>query len=68
LFYLYLASWLGSAGFDQRPLLLGDEGTYFVGGHCSISASLNGDPVGNVPGIKTTDRWANALIEIGLRF
>jgi hypothetical protein len=33
-----------------------------------ISASTNGEPVGNVPAIKTTDHWTNALLEFGFSF
>lgn len=33
-----------------------------------ISASTNGDAVGNVPGIKTTDHWSNIFINFGLSF
>lgn len=33
-----------------------------------IDASTNGQPVGDVPGIKTTDHWVNAILELGISF
>jgi hypothetical protein len=33
-----------------------------------IAASTNGDAVGNVPAIKTTDHWTNILFEFGFSF
>ncbi len=33
-----------------------------------IAGSTNGPAVGNVPGIKTTDHWANISVEFGLSF
>lgn len=33
-----------------------------------ISASTDGPPVGDVPGIKTTDHWTNVLFELGFSF
>jgi hypothetical protein len=59
----------GLQGSAKIRYLLGDEGTYFIGTNLQyFSASVNGDPVGNIPGTKTRDRWTNALIEIGVRF
>lgn len=33
-----------------------------------VSATLNGDAVGNVPAIKTSDHWSNVLFGVGFRF
>lgn len=56
----------GLQGSTKIRYLFGDDGTYFVGTNLQyISASVNGDAVGNIPAMKTTDRWTNALIEIG---
>jgi hypothetical protein len=33
-----------------------------------VSASTNGQSVGNIPANKTTDHWANAWVEFGLSF
>jgi hypothetical protein len=71
-YYCYTCTSRGGWGLQgsvRIRYLLGDEGTYFVGTNLQyFSASINGDAVGNIPGFKTTDHWANALIEVGLRF
>jgi hypothetical protein len=33
-----------------------------------VTATLNGDAVGDVPAAKTTDHWANVMFGIGFRF
>jgi hypothetical protein len=33
-----------------------------------IAASMNGDAVGNVPALKTSDHWTNVSVEFGLSF
>ena len=33
-----------------------------------IAASTDGQPVGDVPGLKTTDHWVNAFVELGFSF
>ena len=47
-----------------------DEGHIFHVGTTFqyIAASTNGAAVGNVPGNKTTDHWANLVFEFGLSF
>jgi hypothetical protein len=59
----------GLQGSTKIRYLLGDEKNYHVGTILQyVSGSLNGDPVGNIPGTKTTDRWYNVLFEVGFSF
>ena len=57
----------GLQGFTTVRYFFGDN--WYVGTTVQyVSASINGEPVGNIPGTKTTDHWANALFGVGLRF
>ena len=57
----------GWQGFTTVRYFLGDN--FYIGPTVQyVSATLNGDAVGNVPAMETKDHWANALFGIGLRF
>jgi hypothetical protein len=57
----------GLQGFLTVRRLIGDN--FYVGVTAQyVSANISGQPVGNGPQLNTTDHWANALVNIGLRF
>ena len=57
----------GLQGFFTVRRFIGDN--LYVGATAQyVSANISGLPVGNGPQVSTTDHWANALINIGLRF
>ncbi|HEY2380752.1 MAG TPA: hypothetical protein VGK48_06160 [Terriglobia bacterium] len=57
----------GTQGFLTIRYLIGDN--FYVGTTAQVvSAHINGDAVGNVPAISTTDQWTNVLFNLGFRF
>jgi hypothetical protein len=59
----------GAYRLDNVRYFLDENRTFFVGTTFEyISASTNGDAVGNVPALKTTDHWATLSFGLGLSF
>jgi hypothetical protein len=59
----------GGYGLATVSYFLDDNHNFRVGTTFQfISASTSGQAVGNVPGISTTDHWANLSFEFGLSF
>jgi hypothetical protein len=59
----------GLQGSTKIRYLLGQDKNFHIGTILQyVSGSLNGDAVGNIPAAKTTDHWANVLIEVGASF
>ncbi len=59
----------GGYGLGSVNYFLGSGHNFHIGTTFQyISASTNGQPVGDVPAVKTTDHWANILFEFGLSF
>jgi hypothetical protein len=59
----------GLQGLANVRYFLNDDKTFHVGTTGQyVSATLNGDPVGSVPGTQTRDHWYNVLVEIGFSF
>ena len=59
----------GAQGSAKIRYLLGEDKNFHVGTVLQyVAGSVNGDAVGNIPAIKTTDHWANVLLEIGASF
>src|ERR1051326_242844 len=59
----------GLQGSTRVRYLLGQDKNFHIGTILQyVSGSLHGDAVGNIPAVKTTDHWANVLIEVGASF
>ncbi len=59
----------GGYGLANAKYFLDSNHTFHVGAtYQFVAASTNGQPVGNVPGLKTTDHWSNIMVEFGLSF
>ena len=59
----------GGYGLGNVSYFLDENKNFRVGTTFQfVSASTNGQAVGNVPAIKTTDHWANLTFEFGLSF
>ena len=59
----------GGYGLGNVSYFLDENRNFRVGTTFQfVSASTNGQAVGNVPGIKTTDHWATLAFEFGLSF
>jgi hypothetical protein len=59
----------GGYGLGNVQYFLDDNHNFRVGATFQfISATTNGQPVGNIPGIPTTDHWVNLVFELGLSF
>lgn len=64
-----LPRWLGGYGLAGAKYFLDENHNFHVGTTFQfISASINGQAVGNVPAAKTTDHWANIVFQFGLSF
>jgi hypothetical protein len=59
----------GGYGLANASCFLDSDHVFHVGTTFRfISASTNGPSIGNVPAMKTTDRWANISFEFGMSF
>ncbi len=59
----------GGYGMANVSYFLDENHNFHVGTTVQfIAASTNGQPVGDVPALKTTDHWTNVFIELGLSF
>jgi len=59
----------GGYGLANVRYLLDENHNFHVGTTFQyISARTNGQAVGNVPALATTDHWVNLTFEIGLSF
>lgn len=59
----------GGYGLGNASYFLDDNHNFHVGTTVQfISASTNGQAVGNVPAMRTTDHWVNLSFEFGLSF
>lgn len=59
----------GGYGLANVSYFLDENGTFRVGTTFQyVNGSTNGDPVGNVPPLKTTDHWANIVFNFGVSF
>ncbi len=59
----------GGYGLASARYFLDENHNFHVGTTLQfISAKTNGQPVGDIPGIQTTDHWTNVLFEFGLSF
>lgn len=59
----------GGYGLVNARYFLDDNHTFHIGTTVEfISATTNGDPVGDIPGISTTDHWTNVSVDFGLSF
>lgn len=59
----------GGYGLANLRYYLDDNKNFSVGTTIQfIAGSTNGEPVGNVPPVSTTDHWLNATVEFGVSF
>jgi hypothetical protein len=59
----------GGYGLGNAEYFLDSNHTFHIGANFQyIAAHTNGDAVGNLPAVKTTDHWANVFVEFGLNF
>jgi hypothetical protein len=59
----------GGYGLGNVSYFLDENRNFRVGTTFQfVSAATNGEAVGNVPGIRTSEHWANLIFEIGLSF
>jgi outer membrane protein with beta-barrel domain len=59
----------GGYGLGNARYFLDENHNFSIGTTLQyISASTNGDAVGNVPSFRTTDHWVNVMFQFGLSF
>lgn len=59
----------GGYGMGNINYYLDSNHTFHVGTTVQfIAGSTNGQPVGGIPGVKTTDHWINAFVGFGISF